>query len=51
MAARPAGYADRLVARPGMALLGFLALSQTAHLFEHIAQMVQIHWVVELRRA
>jgi hypothetical protein len=26
-----------------MALLGFLALTQTAHLFEHSAQMVQIH--------
>ena len=43
MAARPAAYADRLVATPWIALLGFLALSQTAHLFEHVAQMVQIH--------
>ncbi|MDQ2912747.1 MAG: hypothetical protein M3T56_05765, partial [Chloroflexota bacterium] len=24
-------------------LLGFLALAQTAHLFEHVAQMVQMH--------
>src|SRR5256885_13107531 len=43
MAARAAGYPDRLVATPWIALLGFLALSQTAHLLEHIAQMVQIH--------
>jgi len=43
MAARPAAYADRLVATPWVALLGFLALSQTAHLVEHVAQMVQIH--------
>jgi hypothetical protein len=43
VAARPAAYADRLVATPWMALLGFLAVSQTAHLFEHVAQMVQIH--------
>jgi hypothetical protein len=43
MAARPAAYADRLVATPWIALLGFLALSQTAHLLEHVAQMVQIH--------
>ena len=43
MAARPAAHADRLVATPWMALLGFLAVSQTAHLFEHVAQMVQIH--------
>ena len=42
MAARPA-YAERLVATPWMALLGFLAVSQTAHLFEHVAQMIQIH--------
>jgi hypothetical protein len=41
--ARPAGYPDRLVATPWIALLGFLAISQTAHLVEHIAQMVQIH--------
>ena len=51
MAAGAAGYPDRLVATPWTLLLGFLAVSQTAHLFEHIAQMVQIHWVVELRRA
>lgn len=43
MSARSAGYPDRLVATPWLALLGFLALTQTAHLFEHIAQMVQIH--------
>ena len=43
MAARPSAYADRLVATPWVAILGFLALSQTAHLFEHVAQMVQIH--------
>jgi hypothetical protein len=43
MAARAAGYPDRLVATPWIALFGFLALSQTAHLLEHVAQMVQIH--------
>jgi hypothetical protein len=43
MAGRPAAYADRLVATPWIAVLGFLALTQTAHLFEHVAQMVQIH--------
>ena len=43
MTARPAAYSDRLVATPWLALLGFLAISQTAHLFEHVAQMVQIH--------
>ncbi len=43
MTARPAAFADRLVATPSLALLGFLAISQTAHLFEHVAQMVQIH--------
>lgn len=43
MSARAAGYPDRLVATPWIAFLGFLALSQTAHLLEHIAQMVQIH--------
>jgi hypothetical protein len=43
MPARPAAYADRLVATPWTLLLGFLAVSQTAHLCEHIAQMVQIH--------
>jgi len=41
--ARAAGFADRLVATPWIALLGFLAVSQTAHLLEHVAQMVQIH--------
>ena len=43
MAVRAAGYPDRLVATPWIAFLGFLAVSQTAHLIEHIAQMVQIH--------
>jgi hypothetical protein len=43
VATRAAAYADRLVATPWMALLGFLAVSQTAHLLEHVAQMVQIH--------
>jgi len=43
MAARAAGYPDRLVATPWIALLGFLALTQTAHLLEHVAQMIQIH--------
>ena len=43
MVRRAATFADRLVATPWMVLLGFLALSQTAHLLEHIAQMVQIH--------
>jgi hypothetical protein len=43
MAGRPAAYADRLVATPWIAVLGFLALTQTGHLFEHVAQMVQIH--------
>jgi hypothetical protein len=43
VAARPAAYADRLVATPWLALLGFLAVSQTAHLLEHVAQMIQIH--------
>jgi hypothetical protein len=43
MATRAAGYPDRLVATPWIVLLGFLAVSQTAHLFEHVAQMVQIH--------
>lgn len=43
MAARPMAYSDRLVATRWLAFLGFLALSQTAHLFEHVAQVVQIH--------
>ena len=42
-AARPAAFADRLVATPWIAALGFLAVSQTVHLLEHVAQMVQIH--------
>ena len=43
MAARLSGLPDRLVATPWIAILGFLAVSQTTHLFEHVAQMVQIH--------
>ena len=43
MAARVMSYPERLVASPWLALLGILALSQAAHLFEHVAQMVQIH--------
>jgi hypothetical protein len=43
VATRAAGYPERLVATPWIALLGFLALSQTAHLLEHVAQMFQIH--------
>jgi hypothetical protein len=43
MAARADGYPGRFVATPWIALLGFLALAQTAHLFEHVAQMIQIH--------
>jgi len=43
VAARPATHAERLIATPWMALLGFLAVSQTAHLLEHVAQMIQIH--------
>jgi hypothetical protein len=43
VATRAAGYRERLVATPWIALLGFLALSQTAHLLEHVAQMFQIH--------
>jgi hypothetical protein len=40
----PGGGAPRwLVATPWTLLLGFLALSQTAHLLEHVAQMIQIH--------
>ena len=43
MSARLSGYPDRLVATPWLAVLGFLAVSQTAHLVDHVAQMVQIH--------
>jgi hypothetical protein len=43
MVTRVTPYPERLVASPWLALLGILALSQTAHLFEHVAQMVQIH--------
>ena len=43
MSARPSGYPDRLVATPWIALLGFLAVAQSAHLLEHVAQMIQIH--------
>jgi hypothetical protein len=40
---RVGGLAERLVATPWLVLLGFLALSQTAHLLEHLAQMIQIY--------
>jgi hypothetical protein len=43
MAVRTSSYPEKLVATPWVALLGFLAVAQTAHLFEHVAQMVQIH--------
>jgi hypothetical protein len=43
MATRVSGFPERIVATPWLALLGLLGLSQTAHLFEHVAQMVQIH--------
>jgi hypothetical protein len=43
MAAGPSSYRDRLVATPWVAVLGFLAVSQTAHLLEHVAQIVQLH--------
>lgn len=43
MQVRAVSYPERLFATPWLALLGFLAVSQTAHLFEHIAQMIQIH--------
>jgi hypothetical protein len=43
VSARSAGFPDRFVATPWLALLGFLTVTQTAHLFEHIAQMIQIH--------
>ena len=33
----------RIIANSWLALLSFLALSQTLHLFEHVAQMIQIH--------
>ncbi len=37
------GGRPRLIANPWLALLSLLALSQTLHLFEHVAQMIQIH--------
>jgi hypothetical protein len=43
MATRLSALPDRLVATPWILLLGFLAVSQTAHLLEHVAQIVQIH--------
>jgi hypothetical protein len=43
MAARLGAHPNRLLATPWIALLGFLAVTQTAHLFEHVAQMVQLH--------
>ena len=36
MATRVTPLPERLVATPWLALLGILALSQTAHLFEHV---------------
>jgi hypothetical protein len=33
----------RMIASPWLTLLSFLALSQTLHFFEHVAQMIQIH--------
>jgi len=33
----------RVIENAWLALLSFLAVSQTLHLFEHVAQMVQIH--------
>jgi hypothetical protein len=33
----------RVIENFWLALLSFLALSQTLHLFEHVAQMIQIH--------
>ena len=43
MAAQLARYRPRVVATPWLTLLSILAVSQTAHLFEHMAQLVQIH--------
>ena len=43
MAAQLARYRPRVVARPWLTILSILAVSQTAHLFEHVAQMAQIH--------
>jgi len=36
-------YRPRVVATLWLTLLSILAVSQSAHLFEHVAQMVQIH--------
>ena len=43
MTARLSAFPDRLAPTPWVAMLGFLAISQTAHLLEHVAQMVQVH--------
>ena len=43
MAAQLLPFRPRVVATPWLTLLSILAVSQTAHLFEHVAQMVQIH--------
>jgi hypothetical protein len=43
MATRVIALPERLVASPWLALLGFLALSQTAHLLEHVVQVIQIY--------
>ena len=43
MAVRVARYRPRVVATGWLTLLSILAVSQTLHLLEHVAQMVQIH--------
>ena len=43
MALQVARYRPRVVATGWLTLLSILATSQTLHLFEHVAQMVQIH--------
>jgi hypothetical protein len=43
VAAQLARHRPRVVATPWLTLLSILAVSQTAHLFEHVAQMAQIH--------
>jgi hypothetical protein len=43
VAAQLTQYRPRFVATPWLTLLSILAVSQTAHLLEHVAQMIQIH--------
>jgi hypothetical protein len=43
LALQVARYRPRVVATVWLTLLSILAVSQTLHLFEHVAQMVQIH--------